>query len=112
MRLDHKVAIITGASSGIGRASALLFAKEGARVVIADLDRTGGEEIVSAITANQGEAIFVATDVTNPSDLENIISQTMAAFSRIDILFNNAGIYMKQTPVEDLEEAYSSAFEP
>lgn len=105
MRLANKVTIITGASSGIGRASAYLFAREGARLVIADVDEPGGAETVSAIKANGGEAIFVRTDVSKSSEVERLVKAAKEKFSRIDILFNNAGIFMKYTPVEDIDES-------
>lgn len=91
-RLDGKVAIITGGASGIGRATALLFAREGARVAIADIDPAGDEEVASAITLEGGEACFVRCDVTSPLDTANLARVTLERFHAIDILFNNAGI--------------------
>ncbi|MFH1646566.1 MAG: SDR family oxidoreductase [Chloroflexota bacterium] len=91
MRLANKVAIVTGASSGIGRASAYVFAKEGARLVVADIDDAGGEETVAAIKADGGEAIFVHTDVSKATEVENLVKATVGKFGRIDIFFNNAG---------------------
>ena len=105
MRLAGKVAIVTGASSGIGRASAYLFAAEGARLVVADIDDKGGEETVSAISANHGEAVFVRTDVSRASDMEHLVKAAKDRFSQIDILFNNAGIYMRRMAVEDIDES-------
>ena len=87
MRLENKVAIITGAGSGIGRASAIMFAKEGAKVVVADINDKGGEETVASINSNGGEAIFVHTDVSKATDAENLIKTTKDKFGRIDILF-------------------------
>ena len=105
MRLAHKVAIITGAGSGIGRASAYLFAKEGAKLAVADIDDAGGEETVATIKADGGEAIFVHTDVSIASEVEHLIEVTKNQFGKIDILFNNAGIFMKRAPVESIEES-------
>jgi 3-oxoacyl-[acyl-carrier protein] reductase len=105
MRLTDKVAIVTGASSGIGRASALLFAAQGARVIAADISDAGGEETVVAITAKKGEAIFIHTDVSRLPDVEHLVKVTMSRFSRIDVLFNVAGIFMKRTAVEHIEES-------
>ena len=105
MRLADKVAIVTGASSGIGRASAFLFAAEGARVVVADILDAGGEETVAAIVAKNGVAVFTHTDVSRLQDVEHLVKMTTSRFSRIDILFNVAGIFMKNTAVEDVEES-------
>jgi 3-oxoacyl-[acyl-carrier protein] reductase len=105
MRLVNKVAIITGASSGIGRASAILFAKEGAKVVVADIDDAGGKETASTIKSNGGEAIFVHTDVSKASDAENLTKTTEDKFGKIDTLFNNAGIPQRTMPITEVEEA-------
>ena len=105
MRLEKKVAIITGAGSGIGRASAIMFAKEGAKVAVADIDDKGGEETVASIKSNGGEAIFVQTDVSKATDAENLIKKTKDKFENIDILFNNAGTPMSNIPIENLDEA-------
>ncbi len=92
MRLAHKVAIITGAGSGIGRESALLFAKEGACVVVSDIHHSSGEETVAMIRAAGGEAVFVHADVSKSSDCETMVARAEAHFGRLDVLFNNAGI--------------------
>ena len=105
MRLAAKVAIITGAGSGIGRASAYLFAKDGAKITVADIDNAGGEETVATIKADGGEAIFVHTDVSIASEVKHLVEVTKDKFGQIDILFNNAGIFMKRTPVETIEES-------
>jgi 3-oxoacyl-[acyl-carrier protein] reductase len=105
VRLADKVAIITGAGSGMGKATAILFAREGARLVVADIDDTGGEQTVAAIKADKSEAIFVHTDVSQASQVKKLIEAAIDRFSKIDILFNNAGIFMKQTPVEEIEES-------
>ena len=87
-RLDGKVAFITGAGTGIGRAAAVLFAREGAKLAIADIDAAAGEE--SAHLAGNG-AIAIRTDVTDPDSLQNAIRQTVGLFGRLDVLHNNAG---------------------
>ena len=92
MRLENKTALITGAASGIGRESALLFAKEGANVVVADLNEAGGEETVRMIEANQGRALFVPADVSRAADCENMVRVTETNFGPLHVLFNNAGI--------------------
>lgn len=91
-RLDRKVAIVTGGASGIGRAIALLFAQEGSRVAVADVDRPGGEAVAAAIATSGGEAIFVACDVTNAQDTADLARRTVERFQEVDILVNNAGI--------------------
>jgi len=102
MRLENRVAIITGAGSGFGRATAYLFAKEGAKVVVADISDTGGEETVATIRSSGGEAFFIHTDVTVASEVEHLIRVTVDRLGRIDILFNNAGIVQKFSAVEDV----------
>jgi NAD(P)-dependent dehydrogenase (short-subunit alcohol dehydrogenase family) len=89
-RLDGKVAFITGAASGIGRAGAVLFAREGAKVAVADISRTG-EETVRLARAEGGEAIFIETDVTEPQSVEHAIGETVARFGKLNVLYNNAG---------------------
>ncbi len=105
MRLANKAAIITGAGSGLGRASAILFAKEGAKVVVADINDAGGEEAVAAIRSSGGEAIFVHTDVSKASDAKNLIKTTKDKFGKIDIILNSAGVPQRPTPVENLDES-------
>lgn len=105
MKLDNKVAAITGSGSGIGRASAVLFAKEGAKVVVADINDAGGEETMKDIDSTGGEALFIHTDVTKAPDVENMIQTTMEKFGKIDILFNNAGTPQKTMPFETLDES-------
>src|SRR5262249_30938564 len=89
-RLANKVAIVTGAAHGIGRAIAELFAKEGAWVVIADLDRAAGEAVAGGIHEFGGQAQFAFTDVTSQDDVERVIKTAAARSGRIDVLVNNA----------------------
>jgi NAD(P)-dependent dehydrogenase (short-subunit alcohol dehydrogenase family) len=92
--LANKVAIITGGNSGIGLASAKLFASEGAKVVIAARNEETGAAIVAEINqAGPGEAIFIQTNVANPADVESLVDQTMAHYGRVDILYGNSGIF-------------------
>jgi NAD(P)-dependent dehydrogenase (short-subunit alcohol dehydrogenase family) len=106
-KLGGKVAVITGAASGIGRASALLFAKEGAHVVAADIDVEGGKETEALVGKEGGNAIFVRTNVTLESDVKNLIQETVTRFGRLDILFNNAGIVL----VKFLEDTTNEEWE-
>jgi NAD(P)-dependent dehydrogenase (short-subunit alcohol dehydrogenase family) len=92
MRLQGKVCLITGAGSGIGRSSALLFAKEGARVAVADLDLRSAEATVAEIAAGGGAAAAFAVDVTRAADCEALAEAVAGRYERIDVLFNNAGI--------------------
>lgn len=93
MKLKNKVALITGAGSGIGRESALLFASEGAKIVVADLKEDAGIETVALIEKNGGEASFVRTDVSKASDVKNMIAHAEETFGNLHVLFNNAGIF-------------------
>ena len=90
--VQGKVALVTGGSSGIGRATALTFAREGAKVVVADVLIDGGEETVRLIKADGGDAIFVKADMTNPTDIEAMVQKAVAAYGRLDCAHNNAGI--------------------
>jgi NAD(P)-dependent dehydrogenase (short-subunit alcohol dehydrogenase family) len=92
MRLKDKVALITGSGSGIGRESALLFAAEGAAIVVADVADGPGEETVDSIEAEGGRAAFVHADVAKPADCERMVKQAEKSFGKLDVLFNNAGI--------------------
>jgi NAD(P)-dependent dehydrogenase (short-subunit alcohol dehydrogenase family) len=94
MRLKDKVAIVTGAASGIGRATAELFAEEGAKVVVADLDAEGGEETVRAINGKGGAAHFVHADISKETDAKKISQETVKAFGRIHILVNSAAVFV------------------
>lgn len=98
-QLEHKVAIITGAGAGIGRETALLLAKEGAKVVVSDIDVQAGERVVKEIESAAGEAIFVKADTSNPDDHKSLVDKTLEKFGRLDIAVNNAGIGGPLVPV-------------
>ncbi|MFC1910865.1 SDR family NAD(P)-dependent oxidoreductase [Chloroflexota bacterium] len=108
MRLAGKVAIITGASSGIGRESSVMFAREGARIVVADIDDVGGHETVAQVKFEGSDAIFIHTNVAVASQVENMISTTISKFGRIDILFNIVGVHLGKVgeKIEDNSEAH------
>lgn len=91
-KLADKVALITGAASGIGRATALLFAREGAKVVVVDINQIGGQDTVETICQGGGEAIFVLADVTGAADAERMVKTAVETYGQLDILFNNAGV--------------------
>jgi NAD(P)-dependent dehydrogenase (short-subunit alcohol dehydrogenase family) len=92
VRLRDKVCVITGAGSGIGRASARLFAREGARVVVADVDLAGAEETVARVRADGGEAVAMSVDVTDEEETRRLADAVAGREGRIDVLFNNAGV--------------------
>lgn len=92
MRLDGKVSIITGGGSGMGRTAAELFAREGARVVVADFSEASGEATVASVRAAGGEATFVRADVSDEDDARGMVQHAIATFGRVDSLYNNAGV--------------------
>ncbi len=102
MRLKDKVAIVTGGGKGIGKAIALAFATEGAKVVVAARTLAKLEEVAGEIKAKGGEAKAIQTDVTSEKEIENMVAETVSAFGRIDILVNNSGIGGPTAPVVDL----------
>ena len=89
-RVEGKVALVTGGASGIGRATALTFAREGAKLVVADMNDEGGHQTVHMITENGGDAIFVRTDVSQAVDVQALISKTVATYGELDCAHNNA----------------------
>ncbi len=99
--LNNKIALVTGASSGIGRAVALAYAREGAKVVVSDMNSAGGEETASMVRSQGGDAIFVAADVGKPSDSQALVERTLAHFGRLDVACNNAGIGGPSAPIAD-----------
>src|SRR3989338_5191628 len=111
MRLQNKVAIITGAGSGIGRGIALSFIKEGAKVIVADWSEEGGQETVEQIKKQGGQAVFVKTDVSKQVDIENMVKVCLDNFGRVDILVNNAGIYKSGSLHAISEEDWDTVLE-
>jgi NAD(P)-dependent dehydrogenase (short-subunit alcohol dehydrogenase family) len=105
-RLEGKVILITGAGSGIGRAVARVYAREGAKVVVADIVDVNGAETVRMIKDERGDALFVHADVSRPSDAEAMIKATVERFGRIDVLHNNAGIGLIKKVTETTEEEW------
>jgi NAD(P)-dependent dehydrogenase (short-subunit alcohol dehydrogenase family) len=93
MRLQDKVAVITGAGSGIGREAALLFAREGASVVVADVNETGGRAVVGEIESTGGRALFQDVDVSQAGSVAEMVRAAEETFGRVDVLYNNAGIF-------------------
>lgn len=106
MRLKDKVALITGGTSGIGEATAVLFAKEGAKVAITGRNNERGKAVVEKIKKNGGDAIFLRADVSISADCQRAVDQTLQAYQRLDILFNNAGVFYPQTALECSEEQW------
>jgi len=103
-RLEGKVALVTGGGSGIGRAAALAFAREGARVLVADIALEGGEETVRGIQRQGGQAVFIQTDVSRASEVESLIRKGVEIYGRLDCAFNNAGIAGLRAPFADYPE--------
>jgi NAD(P)-dependent dehydrogenase (short-subunit alcohol dehydrogenase family) len=104
LKLNGKVAIVTGAASGIGRASAIAFAREGARVLVADRSQSGAEETARFISADGFETEAIEVDVSSEADVQRMVNKAVARWGRIDILFNNAGVLLVK-PVEQMTEA-------
>jgi len=102
---QDKVAIITGAGHGIGQATAKAFAAQGAKVVVADIDRQAGEAVVKAIKASNGVATFIPCDVTNDTQVQELVTSTLEVYGKLDIAFNNAGIEIEQSKLADGDEA-------
>lgn len=106
MRLKDKVALITGGTSGIGEATALLFAKEGSRIAITGRNETRGHAITAQILESGGEAIFIRTDVRKADECERAVEAAVSRFGRVDVLFNNAGIFYAHDTLECTEEEW------
>src|SRR5712692_3406166 len=106
MRLEKKVALITGGTSGIGEATALLFAGEGAAVAITGRNEERGRKVASEIENSHGKAIFLVADVTSADDCRRAVQETVRAFGRLDILFNNAGVFYAHNALECSEEEW------
>ncbi len=105
-RLKDRVALITGGNSGIGRATSLLFAQEGAKIVITGRSEERGRQVVEEIERASGTAIFVPCDVRSGDDCKRAVGETIRVYGRLDILFNNAGVYYPRTAVECTEEEW------
>ena len=99
--LDNKVAIVTGAGSGIGKAIALLFATHGAKVVVSDINEKSGKEVTEEINLRKGTAVFFKADTSNPKDQENLVKEAMKHYGALHIACNNAGIGGDMLPVAD-----------
>ncbi len=106
MRLKNKVALITGGTSGIGEAVAELFAREGAKVAITGRNESRGHAVTARILESAGEAIFLRTDVRKAAECKRAVDETLRSFGRVDILFNNAGVFYPQTALECSEEEW------
>ena len=104
-KLEGKVAVVTGAASGLGRASALRFAKEGAALVAADLNSQGAELVVAEIAAAGGRAVFQRSDVTSESDVKALIERAVREYGRLDITYNNAGVIGAMGSIDSTTEA-------
>lgn len=105
-RLKDKIAVITGSGKGLGEAIALLFSREGAKIVVFDIDEPAGRETVEQIQEQGGEAIFVHGDVSNPDDAVRLINAAVDAYGRVDVLVNNAGIHVDRTVADTTEEEW------
>jgi NAD(P)-dependent dehydrogenase (short-subunit alcohol dehydrogenase family) len=106
MRLKNKAALITGGTSGIGEAVALLFAREGANIAITGRNEARGHAVTARILEGGGKAIFLRTDVRKAAECQRAVDETVRSFGRLDILFNNAGVFFPQTALECSEEEW------
>jgi NAD(P)-dependent dehydrogenase (short-subunit alcohol dehydrogenase family) len=106
MRLAGKVALITGGTSGIGEATAILFAREGAAVTITGRSEERGRKVVEQIQSGDGRALFVRADVRVAEDCRRAVDETLSAFGRLDVLFNNAGVFVANDTVDCSEEEW------
>jgi len=106
MRLANKVALITGGTSGIGEATAVLFAKEGASVAVSGRNEKRGHAVIERILQAGGKAIFIRTDVRRAAECRRAVDETVAAFGKLDILFNNAGVFYPHSTLDCSEEEW------
>jgi NAD(P)-dependent dehydrogenase (short-subunit alcohol dehydrogenase family) len=111
MRLEGKVAVVTGAASGIGRAAAVAFAREGAAVVIVDKDREQGEEVAREIQEQGGAALYVHTDITQETEVQAMVEHVTGHWGRLDVLVNNAGIYYQADVVHTPSDVWNSVLD-
>jgi len=111
MRLEGKVALITGGTSGIGSATAIRFAAEGATVAITGRNSERGEQVVQDIVANGGEALFIRSDVRSSEDCRHAVDQTLERFGKIDVLFNNAGVFHPKSVPDCTEEEWDETID-
>lgn len=109
-KLQGRVALVTGAGSGIGRASAELFAAEGAAVAVVDLREEGAQQTVAAIEATGGRALALAADVTSAADIAAAVARAVAEFGRLDVVYNNAGVDSSGSVAEAAEENWDRCF--
>jgi NAD(P)-dependent dehydrogenase (short-subunit alcohol dehydrogenase family) len=110
MRLENKNAIVTGGAGGIGRATALAFAAEGARVAVVDLRSDAASAVVDEILAAGGTAIAIGADVSSEADIQRVLDETVQSFGGVDVVFNNAGIIRRTTAVETTVEEWDRVF--
>ncbi|MBE0341905.1 SDR family NAD(P)-dependent oxidoreductase, partial [Paenibacillus sp. 28ISP30-2] len=104
MRLQDKIAVVTGAASGMGKAIAKLYAQEGAKVVVSDINADAATNVVEEIKANGGDAIVVVANVAKEEDIQNLIDTTVDTYGTVDILVNNAGIMDNMEPAGDIKD--------
>jgi len=105
MRLENQVAVVTGGGSGIGAATAVAFAREGARIVVADVNEAGAQKTVEHIEKAGGQALLVRADVTRAADTQATVAQALTTWGRLDVYFANAGVPQWKSEVEDVDEA-------
>src|SRR6266581_2192028 len=106
MRLQDKVSLITGAASGMGRATAILFAREGSKVVVVDVDEAGGRKTVDLIHEIGADALLVKADISREAEVRTMVEQTVAHYGRLDVLFNNAGVEQGVELIEMTEQEW------